>query len=70
MSSQYSIFKLRVLARLNILPSWWWYREQIVTVLRKGGKWLVEDEGTDLLVKNAVDFQILYGQTINLKKPC
>ena len=66
MTSQYSAFKLRVLARLTILPSWWWYREQIVTVLRNSGKWPVEDDWTEQQVKNAVDLQMLHEQTADL----
>jgi hypothetical protein len=69
MAAQYSPLKLRVLARLTIIPSWWWIREQIVTVLRKSGKWVVEDSLTDVKVKNAVDFQILYEQVTHGTNP-
>jgi hypothetical protein len=54
---------------LTILPSWWWYREQIVTVLRNNGKWPVEDGWMDQQVKNAVDLQMLQDQIVDITEP-
>ena len=47
--------KLRALARLNWLPSWWFLREMAVTLMRQQG-WLVNDVERQREWEEAVDW--------------
>lgn len=47
--------KLRALARLNWLPSWWLLREMAVTLMKQQG-WLVDDSERQAEWRDAVDW--------------
>ncbi|KAF2791949.1 hypothetical protein K505DRAFT_363371 [Melanomma pulvis-pyrius CBS 109.77] len=51
--AQWPTFKLRVLAAMNVLPVWWFFREQIVILLK--ANWQVDDAYTERQVQECMD---------------
>lgn len=52
--AHWSTFKLRVIAAMNVLPVWWFFREQIVILLKS--KWQIDDAYTERQVQECVAF--------------
>jgi hypothetical protein len=52
--SMFSEMKLRALARLNFLPSWWYLRERAFEIILMQHNWMIDDSIVDLQWKDAV----------------
>lgn len=55
--AMFSELKLRALARMNILPSWWLLREKAVLQMRTQG-WKLDDVVMQMAMREAVEFCI------------
>ncbi|XPS92313.1 hypothetical protein M3J09_001712 [Ascochyta lentis] len=53
--AMFSTLKLRALARLNYLPSWWYLREMACTVMMRQG-WVVDDREMQELWRETVEW--------------
>lgn len=54
-ASMFSQLKLRTLARLNYLPSWWYLREMACSLMDRQG-WLVDDRDMQSFWKETVEW--------------
>lgn len=54
-STNLSELKLRTLARMNVLPAWWLFREYAVEKFRSDINWTVDDSAKEMFWKMCLD---------------